>query len=413
MGRLLLLLPTTTYRAPDFMQAAEALQVEVVVGSDRRQALADLTPGKTIALDFSRPGVAAQEILEFARRYPLDAVLGVDDDSVVLASVANEALGLRHNSASSVRASRNKLLMRQRFVAKGLPSPGFRPFSIETDPGEVAGKIRFPCVLKPVFLSASRGVIRADDPGSFVSAFERITAFLGRDDVKKKGESPANEILVEDFIPGSEVALEGLLIRGELHVLALFDKPDPLEGPYFEETFYTTPSRLDAGLQEDIRDATAEASSAVGLEEGPVHAELRVNSEGVWIVEVAGRSIGGLCSRTLRFGAGMSLEELIIRHALGLEIESAVQSRSDASGVMMIPVPAKGRLEKVTGLESAKAVLGIEDIAMTIPIGEWVEPLPEGSKYLGFIFAREGSPERVEAALRKSYGMLGIGISDR
>ncbi len=413
MGRVLLLLPTTTYRAPDFMKAAEALEVEVVVGSDRRQALADLTPGKTIALDFSRPGVAAQEILEFAERYQLDAVLGVDDDSVVLASVANEALGLRHNSASSVQASRNKLLMRQKFAAKGLPSPGFRPFSIETNPDEVAEEIRFPCVLKPIFLSASRGVIRADDPGSFVSAFERITAFLRRDDVKGKGELPANEILVEDFIPGSEVALEGLLIRGELHVLALFDKPDPLEGPYFEETFYITPSRLDAGLQEDIREATVEASSALGLEEGPVHAELRVNSKGVWILEVAGRSIGGLCSRTLKFGAGMSLETLIIRHALGLEIESAVQSRSDASGVMMIPVPAKGRLEKVTGLESARAVPGIEDLAVTIPIGERVEPLPEGSKYLGFIFAREGSPERVEVALRKSYGMLGIGISDR
>ena len=320
MGRLLLLLPTTTYRAPDFMQAAKALQVEVVVGSDRRQALADLTPGKTIALDFSRPGDAAREILEFAGRYPLDAVLGVDDDSVVLASVASEALGLRHNSVSSVRASRNKHLMRQKLAEKGLPSPGFRPFSIEADPHEIAGKIRFPCVLKPVFLGASRGVIRADDPGSFASAFERISAFLRRDDVKRRGEASAYTILVEDYISGSEVALEGLLIQGELHVLALFDKPDPLEGPYFQETFYITPSRLGFGLQGEIRDATAEASAALGFKEGPVHAELRINSGGVWILEVAGRSIGGLCSRALRFGAGMSLEMLIIRHALGLEI---------------------------------------------------------------------------------------------
>ncbi len=411
MHRLLLLLPTTTYRAPDFMQAANGLDVEVVVGSERRQALADLAPDKTIALDFSRPGEAARDIQAFAGRYPLDAVLGVDDDSVLLASVASELLGLPHNSVSSVRHHKNKFLMRQKLSEKGLPSPGFRPFSVAADPREVVDEIRFPCVLKPVSLSASRGVIRADDPRAFVSAFDRIVALLQRDDVKGKREPSPNEILVEDYIPGSEVALEGLLVRGEFQVLALFDKPDPLEGPYFEETFYVTPSRLSPGLQKKIRQATAEAVAALGLEEGPVHAELRTNADGVWIVEIAARSIGGLCSRTLRFGAGISLETLIIRHALGMEVEPA-QRQPGASGVMMIPVPALGRLVEVRGLEEAKAVSGIEGITVTIPLCKRVEPLPEGSRYLGFIFAREDSPERAEAALRRAYGMLDIVISN-
>jgi biotin carboxylase len=218
----------------------------------------------------------------------------------------------------------------------------------------------YPCVLKPLALSASRGVIRADDPAQFVAAVRRIAAILRQMDPAPDGDA-ARVLLVEEFVPGREVALEGLLRGGTLETLALFDKPDPLDGPFFEETLYVTPSRLPDPLQARIRHTAQDACKALGLVEGPVHAELRVNDRGPWIIEVAARSIGGLCSRTLRFGTGMTLEEVILRHALGWPIASLARA-GGASGVMMLPIPRAGRLRAVRGRETAERVPGIEEV---------------------------------------------------
>jgi biotin carboxylase len=262
----------------------------------------------------------------------------------------------------------------------------------------------YPCVVKPLMLSASRGVIRADDEGQFVGAVRRLEVILRTPDAAALGDI-ARQVLVEAFIPGREVALEGLLVRGELHVLALFDKPDPLDGPFFEETIYVTPSRLPTSVQSEIASCTARAARALGLQDGPVHAELRVNRQGASVIEVAARSIGGLCSRTLRFGTGLSLEELILRHALGMGITSLTRERR-AAGVMMIPIPKAGVLKEVRGQVEARSVPGIEEIAITAHPGEDLVPLPEGARYPGFIFARAESPERVEAALREAHRRL-------
>ncbi len=251
-------------------------------------------------------------------------------------------------------------------------------------------------------------MIRADDPAAFVAAFHRIAKILRTLGI----ESPAEvgqHLLAEDYIPGTEVALEGLLMRGRLNVLALFDKPDPLEGPFFEETIYVTPSRLPEAIQGAVAAATARAVDALGLHEGPIHAELRVDEDGPVIIEVAARSIGGLCSRVLRFGVGVRLEDLILQHALGLPIESLEREHRPA-GVMMIPIPRAGRLQQVCGLQRAREVPGVEDVTITIPLGQKVIPLPEGNKYLGFIFAREKTPEVVESTLRKAHSRLNFVI---
>jgi biotin carboxylase len=307
-------------------------------------------------------------------------------------------------------AARNKLELRRRLAAAGVPQPRFRPLALDGDLTAAAGMVAFPCVLKPLTLSASRGVIRADDPAGFVAAAERIAAILRRDDVAVSGEA-AGLVLVEEFVPGAEVALEGLLTDGALHVLALFDKPDPLDGPYFEETIYVTPSRLPSATQQRMREVTGRACAALGLVDGPIHAELRVNSEGPWVLEVAARSIGGLCSRTLTFGTGMSLEELILRHALGLELPSLERERA-ASGVMMMPIPRAGRLASMRGRDAAAAIPGVQDIALTAHIGQELEPLPEGWHYLGFIFARGAAPADVERALRVAHAQLSFDITE-
>ncbi len=403
--RILLLLPTKTYRAEAFLSAASQLGVTVVIGSDQPQTLSELSPRKSFVIDFSKPEKATKTIVTFAQAHPIDAIVGVDDDTTVLVSMAAQALSLAHNSVDSARTTRSKYQMRKVLAAAGIPSPRFELVSINADPAKIAKHAKFPCVLKPLSLSASRGVIRANDPKEFAKAFRRIVSILDSSDVKTRKDARTQQILVEDFMPGVEVALEGILIQGRLKVLAIFDKPDPLDGPFFEETLYVTPSRLPVDVQEDIISCTTRTADALGLREGPVHAELRVNDNGAWIIEIAARSIGGLCARTLRFGTGISLEELIIRHAIGMEVES-LQREQQPAGVMMIPIPHAGILREVRGKADAERVSGIEEVTISIATGQKVLPLPEGARYLGFIFARGNTPESVEDSLREAYRRL-------
>src|SRR2546426_2591495 len=409
MARLLLLLPTTTYRTQAFVDAATKLGVDLVCASERPSTLEERAPDHLTPVDSAAPDGAAETLARFARRRPIDAVVAVDDLTTVVAAAVAARLGLRSNPVAAATAARNKHEMRRRLGAAGVPAPRFRRVPLSADPARVAREAKYPCVLKPLALSASRGVIRADDPDGFVAAFRRIAAILARDDVGLSGEL-AEALLVEEFIPGREVALEGLLAAGGLQTLALFDKPDPLDGPFFEETIYVTPSRLPAATQARIADVTVRACAALGLTEGPVHAELRVNAAGPWVLEIAPRSIGGLCSRTLRFGTGMTLEELILRHALGRPIASLDRERS-AAGVMMIPIPRAGRLRAVRGEDDARAVAGIEDVAITAHREQELVPLPEGWQYLGFIFARGETPAAVEAALRDAHARLSFEIA--
>ncbi len=406
--RLLLLIPTSTYRTEDFMEAARMLDVDLVVASDRPNVMSGEFPDHLLTLPFADPDAAVSEMRQYAARRPLDAVVPVDDLTTVVGAAIAQALGLRANPVAAVSTTRNKLRMRQRLAQAGVPSPPFTSFGLDEDPAAAARRVPYPCVLKPLVLSASRGVIRADDETEFAAAFERIAAILAAPDVSELGPG-IDRILVEGFIPGREVALEGLLDGGALKTLALFDKPDPLDGPFFEETIYVTPSRLPDTVQAVIRECAAQAAEALGLFDGPVHAEIRVDPDGPQpdpvIVEIAARSIGGLCSRTLSFGTGMSLEEIILRHALGLPIASLERERR-AAGVMMIPIPGRGTLEDVEGLEDARAVPGIEDVTISLHKGQEVVPLPEGSRYLGFIFSRAGNPAEAEAALRRAHRHL-------
>ncbi len=411
MTRVLLLLPTTTYRAPDFLEAARRLGVDVTVASEEPNALEGLQPAGLLTLDFGDPRACARRVAEFARTHPIDAVIGADDDTVVAAATISEALGLPANPPEAAAAARDKAMLHRRLDAAGVPNPRSRVFRLEAGPDEAARGVSYPCVLKPTFLAASRGVIRADDPDAFRGAWRRIETILRQPDVFAKGGAAANEILVEEYVPGAEVAVEGLLREGNLEVLAIFDKPDPLEGPFFEETIYVTPSRLPAATLAAIRSTTERACRALGLAHGPIHAELRVNSSGPSVIEVAARSIGGLCSRTLSFGAGISLEELILRHALRSEGGRPPRD-SRPAGVMMIPIRRSGRLEKVWGLEEARAVPDVEEVVVSAHAGQILVPLPEGSRYLGFIFSRAATVDRAEAALREAYAALTFQIGD-
>jgi len=403
-GRVLLLLPTTSYKAEDFLQAAERLDVEVVVGTDRAQALERQAPGNTVALDFAHPEDALRTILDLAAATPLRGVIGVDDETTVLAAMAQQALDLPHNSIEATRASADKHETRRRMARAGLRTPRFRLVDTDVSPDTVAGELDYPVVIKPRSLSASRGVMRADDPDGFVRAFHRVRTILHRAATEGRPVDTGH-VLVEDFLPGEEVALEGLIDGGELRPLALFDKPDPLDGPLFEETLYVTPSRHPVAVQGAVVEEVGRACRALGLCEGPVHAELRLCRGEPWLLEVAARTIGGLCSRTLRFGTGISLEELILRHHLRLPTAD-LRREQLAAGVLMIPVPRAGVLRAVHGLAAARSSPNVEELTLSVHVGATLEPLPEGHRYVGFLFARAETPERVERALREAHAHL-------
>ena len=392
------------------MEAARRLNVELTVASELPSTFAAAQPAGLLTLDFAHPDRAAEQAGAFAREHPLGGVLGVDDDTAVITAAIAARLGLRGNPLPAALAARDKHRQRELLAGAGVPVPRFALYESGADPAALARQVEYPCVLKPLRLSASRGVIRADSPDEFTAAFRRLGAILAQPDVAACGE-PARRLLVEQFIPGPEVALEGLLVGGRLQVLALFDKPDPLDGPFFEETIYVTPSRLPGAVQQALAAAAQAAATALGLVEGPVHAELRYNERGPWLIELAARPIGGRCSAALRFGTGLvSLEEVILRHALGMELP-ALEREERASGVMMIPVPRSGVLREVRGLELARAVPLVEDVAITAHRGQRLVPLPEGARYPGFIFARGDRPEQVEAALREAHRRLEFVLS--
>jgi len=414
--RVLFLTTPHSYRTAAFLEAAHQLGIEAVQAVDTPAQLA-AEWGNPLCVDFISVEQAAHQLVEVLAAQPIQAIISLDDSGAFLAARTSQLLGLPHNAAAAAGAARNKYRMRQLLSAGGVLSPRFHRFISpppQSSPGTaeaanaesmaalastVEAEIGYPCVVKPEDMNGSRGVIRANGRAELLAAATRLLQLIGAD----------HHFLVEEYIPGVEVALEGLLDGGVLQVLALFDKPDPLEGPFFEETIYVTPSRLPAAMQENIAETTAQAARALGLEMGPIHAELRINDAGAWIVEIAGRSIGGLCSRTLRFGTDASLEELILRQATGLSTQELVREGS-AGGVMMIPIPEAGILGAVHGVDNAKAVTGIEDVQITAYVNYPLVPLPEGNAYLGFIFAKGSSPKDVETALRAAHAELHFDI---
>ena len=387
------------------MEAARQIGVELTVASEQPSTLEGANPAGLLTLDFKNPQRAADDVHVFARTQPIQGVVGVDDDTAIVAASIAERLKLKGNPTHAAEAARDKHRQRQLLADAGVPVPRFALHLLTEDAAGIAKTTRYPCVLKPLRLSASRGVIRADNPQAFIRAHGRLTAILAQPEAAACGE-PAWHYLVEEFIPGYEVALEGLVINRRLHVLAIFDKPDPLDGPFFEETIYVTPSSVPAPLQASIRDCADRAVRAVGIVEGPVHAELRYNERGPWLIELAARPIGGRCSAVLRFGdKKISLEEIIVRHALGMPIPSLAREHL-AAGVMMIPIPGTGTLQEVRGIAEAKQVPLVEDVQITAHPGERLIPFPEGSRYPGFIFARGETAALVEAALREAHRRL-------
>lgn len=418
--RLLILASKIGYQTRGFAEAAKKLGVEVVFGTDRCHQLDDPWADGALALRFEEPEAAAELIIQRAHNSPIHAILALGDRPILAAAHAAPAIGLTYNSVESVEVSRDKLRQREVLRAARLPVPEFFSFRLNEDPRRVAQRVTYPCVVKPLRLAASQGVIRANDDDEFVAAVERVQRLLETPEIQVLREPGQNRLLVERYIPGREVAVEGLLTHGRLRILAIFDKPDPLEGPYFEETIYVTPSRLTRETQSRIEGCLARVVEALGITHGPLHAEFRINEAGPWVVEAQPRPIGGLCSRALRFGPfsvlggnGMIyLEELLVRHALGLE-GSSLSRETQASGVMMIPVPQSGVLENVEGLEDAQRTALVEEIQITARLHDYIAAWPEGSSYLGFIFARGESPEEVEAALRESHAKLQFVLTPR
>ena len=420
MKRVLLVATTTGYQIRSFGEAAESLGVRLVFASDRCDQLEDPWWDQAIPVHFQDEARSVAAVVAACGDVAPDGIIAVGDQPAALAAPLALAFGLAGHTPAAAAACRNKLAMRQALYAAGLPTPWFVSMPIEGDAERTSRRIEYPAVIKPLALSGSRGVMRVNDAGELATALERLRRLLDARDVRMEGDEAHGQALVEGFIAGAEYAVEGLLTHGTLQLLAICDKPDPLDGPFFEETIYRMPSLASQEVQQRIRGAVAEACAALGLHHGPVHAECRVSGDAVYVLEVAARPIGGLCSSALRFRSEgpqavdcargvVSLEEVLLRHALGENVTSYVREEV-ASGVMMIPIPKRGVYRSVGGVEEAREVAGIEDIRITAKPDTTLVPLPEGKSYLGFIFARAATPTEVDRALREAHARLRFAI---
>ncbi len=398
---VLIIAPHGSYRTFPFIQAAQKQSIHTLIASEGRHSVVSAY-AQGIHIDFSDPAKAFSDLMTAVAAKNIIAVVATDDSTTELAASVARCLQLPHNDPAAVRLTQRKDKARDALQVHHVPKPDHRRLDLSQDCSKQLEGLTFPVVVKPISLSASRGVIRANNQGELSQAISRITHLLNSlDDLN---EQERRYLLIEQFIPGYEVAVEAMLSDGRLDILAIFDKPDAMNGPFFEETYYVTPSRLHRDIQISIRQVIEQACQAYGLTEGPVHAECRVNEQGVFILEVAARTIGGLCGRLLRFGTGLSLEELVLLHAMGKPLKSAAEQ--GAAGVLMIPIPKAGLLKRVEGLLDAQRVEGIEEVNIQIREGHELVPLPEGASYLGFIFARGDTPQQVEAALRNAHSKL-------
>jgi len=415
--RLLLFAAKLGYQTRSFDAAAAKLGADLLFVTDRCHQLEDPWGDRAIPVHFEAAEGAAQTVLESTRGQNVDGVLALGDRPALTAAYVARGLGMQHNHTASVEACRSKCRRREVFREAGLRVPWFQAVTLTPTPEPALLGVTYPCVLKPVSLSASQGVVRANNREEFLAAARRLENLLQSPEIRATREPHLDQMLVEGFIPGAEVAVEGLLTEGKLRILAIFDKPDPLDGPYFEETIYVTPSRLSIEQQSVIAKCAQDAVRALGLVHGPIHAEFRINHDGVWPLEVAPRPIGGLCGSALRFvlrpsTEEIAFEELLLRHALGLPGSDA-ERESSASGVMMIPVPASGVLEKVEGEETARSTACITSLHITARLHDYIAAWPEGSSYLGFLFARARTAHEVERALRLAHAKLRFTLTPR
>lgn len=404
--RVLLVLPTRSYRAAAFIEAARRLSLELVIASEEGSTLSHLHPERELIVDFANPAAAAAVAAETARLHPVHAVVPADEAGVLVAAHIAERLGLRGSSVRAVAATRNKSLLRERLQESGVSQPRWWPWHED----ESLTAVEYPVVVKPLDQAASRGVMRVDDEAQLLAAGQRIRSML-RSDPECAAPAESIPLLVEEFVAGPEVAVEALLVEGEMRQLAIYDKPEPLEGPFFEETIYTVPTGLASARQGEVVAALGRAVRALGLTEGAIHAELRLGSERPSLIDLASRSIGGRCSRVLHFRSGRTLEEIVLLAALG-EDPGDLDLDGRARGVMMLPIPKSGTLRSVPGRDEALAVPGVEQVELTVPVGARLTSWPEGDRYLGFIFASGSDAGSVAAGLRVAYGKLGMVIED-
>lgn len=402
MKRVLLVAPTASYRIQAYVDAATQLDVELVVASDGQYSLVSAVSGG-LQIPLDRPAAAITATAEFHRESPIHAVVASDDATVELASEIAAALDLPHNPVAAVQLTRRKDLARSAQQSAGIEVPAFKRLDLDAPIAPQLTALTYPVVLKPLALSGSRGVMRADNEEQLRACVERLRPIIAH----AYQDEERRFALVETYLPGDEVAVEGMLTDGRFRLLAIFDKPEPLIGPFFEESYYVTPSRLGLALQAQLEQAVARLCEAYGLRTGPVHAELRINADKVWPLELAARTIGGDCARLFTFGTGHSLEMMVLAHALSVK-PPAAGSSNDAAGVLMIPIPRTGVLRRVEGVLDAARVAGVEDVFIAAREGHEITALPEGSSYLGFIFARGPHPDWVYKSLREAHGALTV-----
>lgn len=397
--RLLLISHHNSYRIASYIKAAKNLSLDVTIASQGKHSLVtEVADG--LHVNFDDTESALKEIIKENNKKPFAGILGSDDQTVELAAQAAKVLHLPHNPPEAAQYSHRKDLARAKLTLADRNVPFHCLLNLTKPIKNQIIDLPLPCVVKPLNMSASRGVIRVDNTEQLKVACERLRPILA--------DSPnifeQTHILIEAYIDGIEIAYEGYLQNKKLNTITIFDKPDQLTGPYFAETIYVTPSSLDNDLQLAIKMEIEKSCKAYGLVTGSIHAECRIDKNNkVWILEIASRTIGGDCARILD-NNNYSLEEMAILLSIGKNI--TIKKSKKARAVMMIPIKQKGLLKRVEGLSLANKVKHIDSIDIIINQGHELIPLPEGNQYLGYIFSSADTSEKATEAIRMAYDIL-------
>lgn len=384
------------------LAAAKARHFKTLVAATSRPCVDDDLVDRFLRI----PDRSSKEVAAYVERQCegllVSGVLASDDWDVVAAAMIADKLGLRFVGVETALAATNKFLMRQRLRNGGAVVPDFQCFAIGDNAGEIAKSLRFPVVIKPTYGQGSLGVIRADTVDEFEKAFQYTSRIIVDLDMRPSAVRDRSGILVEQYIPGEEYTVELLMHEGKPYSLAVFEKPDPLEGPYFEEGIYVTPIRRDEKIRSLLVEAAIRGSRALGIETGPCHCELRLSGELPYILEIAARPIGGFCSQVFADLMGFDLHDLVLQNAVGLPVMPPPIADGVALGVMMLPVPGRGNLARVSGVDRALDIDGIMSVKIHVEAGSRILPYPEQSCYIGTVLATGSSADEVVARLKSA-----------
>ncbi len=381
MKKLLLVIPENSYKSNDFVVAAEKLGIDFLIITDSEQVSSKFSD--TVIINKFDAELNKNNLKKLK---DVTHVLPVDHSALKFSGYLVDLLEVKGNKLESINLSMNKYESRKIFNSLLDIKVNNEIIKNIDDVNTFINK-NGTSVLKPIYGTASKSVLKINNVEKNKEQIEKLMQ-----------DCFDQDLVIEEYIDGKEYALEGTIINSELKKIVIFDKPVEYKHPYFEESIYITPSELSSEAEKRVVSIVDKACKKIGLEDGPVHVEFKINENQIFIIEINPRMIGGLCSRCLSFGLfKVSLEEIILHAFMNNELKN-IELLNNYVGVLMIPTPKSGKFISINK-EELENIPNISNVEITVPEGSDLLEPPYGDKYLGFAFSQGIDKKTVNESL--------------